>query len=79
MKGIDKIYHLVAGFVIALGFGLINPFLGLVAGITAGLAKDIIWDLYLKRGSFEVLDILATIIGAILGTATAILTINYIL
>ena len=73
MKGIDKIYHLVAGFVIALVFGLINPFLGLVAGITAGLAKDIIWDLYLKKGTFEVLDILATIIGAILGTATAIL------
>ena len=77
--GKDKLYHLIAGFVIALGFGLINPFLGLAAGITAGLAKDIIWDLYLKRGTFEVLDILATIIGAILGTATAILTINYIL
>ena len=73
MKGIDKIYHLVAGFVIAFGLGLIDPFLGLVAGIAAGLAKDIIWDLYLKKGTFEMLDILATIFGAILGTATAIL------
>lgn len=73
MKGIDKLYHLIAGFVIAFGFGLINPFLGLVAGITVGLAKDIIWDLYLKRGTFEVLDILFTIIGAMLGTAFVIL------
>ena len=46
--GKDKLYHLIAGFVIAFVFGLISPFWGLVAGITAGLAKDIIWDLYLK-------------------------------
>lgn len=77
--GKDKIYHLIAGFVIALVFGLISPFLGLVAGITTGLAKDIVWDLYLKKGTFEVLDIFVTVIGAILGTAAAILTINYIL
>jgi hypothetical protein len=25
MKGIDKIYHFIAGFLIALIFGLINP------------------------------------------------------
>ena len=77
--GKDKLYHLIAGFVIAFVFGLISPFWGLVAGITAGLVKDIVWDLYLKRGMFEVLDIYVTIIGAILGTASAILTINYIL
>lgn len=69
----DKIYHLIAGFVIALGFGLINPLLGLAAGIAAGLAKDIIWDWYLKRGTFEVLDIIATTVGAILGTAITLL------
>ncbi len=76
--GKDKLYHLIAGFVIAFVFGLISPFWGLVAGITAGLAKDIVWDLYLKRGTFEVLDILVTVIGAIFGAASAILTINYI-
>lgn len=77
--GKDKLYHLIAGFVIAFVFGLISPFWGLVAGITAGLAKDIICDLYLKRGTFEVLDIFVTVIGVIFGTASAILTINYIL
>ena len=77
--GKDKLYHLIAGFVIAFVFGLISPFWGLVAGIAAGLAKDIVWDLYLKRGTFEVLDIFVTVIGAIFGTASAILTINYIL
>ena len=75
----DKLYHLIAGFVIAFVFGLVSPFWGLVAGITAGLAKDIIWDLYLKKGMFEVLDIFVTVIGAIFGAASAILTINYIL
>ena len=29
MKGIDKIYHLVAGFIISLIFGFINPGLAL--------------------------------------------------
>lgn len=77
--GKDKLYHLIAGFAIAFVFGLISPFWGLAAGITAGLAKDIIWDLYLKRGTFEVLDIFVTVIGAILGASSAILTINYIL
>jgi hypothetical protein len=77
--GKDKLYHLIAGFVIAFVFGLVSPFWGLVAGITAGLAKDIIWDLYLKKGMFEVLDIFVTVIGAIFGVASAILTINYIL
>jgi ribonuclease PH len=75
----DKLYHLIAGFAISLIFGLFNPILGLVIAISVGVAKDVVWDLYLKRGTFEMLDIFATVIGAIMGTVVALLTINLII
>ncbi len=74
----DKLYHLIAGFAISLIFGLFNPILGLVIAVSAGFTKDVVWDLYLKRGTFEVLDIFATAVGATIGTVVAILIINYL-
>ncbi len=74
----DKLYHLIAGFIIALIFGLFNPIAGLIIAVGAGFTKDVVWDLYLKKGTFEVLDIFATVIGAIMGTVVAILIINYL-
>ncbi len=56
----DKLYHLIAGFIIALIFGLSNPIAGLIIAVGVGVAKDVVWDLYLKKGTFEVLDIFAT-------------------
>jgi len=75
----DKLYHLIAGFVIALIFGLFNPIAGLIIAVGVGVTKDVVWDLLLKKGTFEVLDIFATVIGAIMGTVVAILTINLII
>lgn len=71
----DKLYHLIAGFAIALIFGLFNPIAGLVIAISAGFAKDVVWDLYLKKGTFELLDILATAVGAVIGAIVST-TIN---
>ncbi len=78
MKGIDKIYHLVAGFIISLIFGFINPVLGLALAIIAGLFKDVIWDKFLKKGTFEVLDIFFTGVGGVIGMVVAILITNMI-
>lgn len=75
----DKLYHLIAGFVIAISIGLFSPILGLVIAVLAGIVKDVVWDLYLKKGTFEVLDIFATVVGATIGTVVAILTINFII
>lgn len=78
MKGIDKIYHLVAGFIISLTFGLINPVLGLALAIIAGLLKDVVWDKFLKKGTFEVLDIFFTGVGGVIGMVVAIVITNMI-
>ena len=76
MKGIDKIYHFIAGFIISLIFGFINPVLGLGMAVLAGLLKDVIWDKFLKKGTFEVLDIFFTGVGGIIGMTVAILITN---
>jgi glycopeptide antibiotics resistance protein len=79
MKAIDKIYHLVAGFLIALIFGLINPVFGLGMAVLAGLLKDVVWDKFLKKGTFEVLDIFFTGVGGVIGMVVAIILTNLLL
>lgn len=63
----DKLLHLIAGFVIAIVFGMINPFLGLSLAVIAGAAKEIVWDLYLGKGTYEVMDFVWTFIGGSIG------------
>ena len=77
MKGIDKIYHLVAGFIISLIFGLINPVLGLALAIIAGVGKEI-YDKKIKKSVIDPLDAIATVVGGILGTGLAIVITNMI-
>lgn len=75
----DKLYHLIAGFAIALIFGLFNPIAGLVIAISVGVAKDVVWDLFLKKGTFEVLDIFFTGVGGVIGMVVAIILTNLLL
>ena len=78
MKGIDKIYHLVAGFIISLIFGFINPVLGLALAIIAGVGKEI-YDKKIKTSVIAPLDVIATVVGGVLGTGLAIVITNVIL
>ena len=71
----DKLYHLIAGFVIAISIGLFSPMLGLIIAVLAGIAKDVVYDLLLKKGTFELLDIFATAVGGVIGAIVAT-TIN---
>jgi len=64
---IDKLYHLIAGFVISVFFGLISPITGLITAVIIGAAKEVIYDKLMKRGCFEVLDFVATVIGGVIG------------
>lgn len=65
----DKIKHLIAGFLIS---GLTGFFLqGLIVfipALLAGLAKEFIWDKWMKRGTFEWKDIAFTCWGGLLAT-----------
>jgi len=63
----DKVYHLVAGFVISALIGLINPITGLIASVIVGVGKEVIYDKLMKKGCFEVLDFVVTCIGGVIG------------
>jgi len=77
MKGIDKIYHFIAGFIISLIFGFINPVFGLALAIIAGVGKEI-YDKKIKKSVIDPLDVIATVVGGILGIALAIILTNMI-
>ena len=65
----DKKLHMLCGFFIAAAVGLFSPKVGLMLGLTAGVAKES-YD-YCSYGGFDVMDMLATWVGAACG---AILT-----
>lgn len=73
----DKLKHLIAGYLITLvALIFIPPVWAYALGCMAGIAKDVIWDLMLKRGCFEWADILITCVGA--GAAVLPVLVNLI-
>lgn len=42
-------------------------FFGIISGTVVGLLKEFVWDLALKKGTFEMDDIQYTVLGSILG------------
>ena len=64
----DKLYHLIAGVVIAATVGwFFTPAIGLAAGAIAGAAKEA-WD-HIDYGTPSWPDFVATLIGAGAGAA----------
>ena len=68
----DKVYHFVAGIIIAvlsisaLKFTELNMLWAVVPVILIGAAKELIWDKWMKRGCAEWMDFVWTCIGGIL-------------
>ena len=70
----DKILHFAVGALIGLGVtAILNPVAGVTAALLAGCAKEWIWDAWMKRGTFDGLDALATTLGGI--TTAALFTL----
>jgi hypothetical protein len=64
----DKQKHLLAGLALSILAGLlICPLIGLAAAAVIGALKEIIWDWLLKKGTPELLDFVATVLGGVLG------------
>ena len=63
----DKLKHFLLGVAISLFFGtLISPVVGFALGVMAAITKELIWDKWLKKGTPELMDFLATALGAFL-------------
>ncbi len=64
----DKKLHIYAGLALSLVAGLfVSPHWGLIVAATVGALKEIIWDWLLKKGTPELLDFVATVLGGVLG------------
>ncbi len=64
----DKIKHFVCGFLITSLLSPISLFIGIVVGIITAFAKEFIWDKWMKRGTFDWMDIWATLAGVSIST-----------
>jgi len=65
---LDKQLHIVGGFIISIFIGLFNPFLGFFAATFIGILKEVIYDHLMKKGCFEVKDMVATSFGGLIAT-----------
>lgn len=64
----DKKLHLLAGLALSLVAGLLfTPKWGLVVAAVIGVLKEVVWDWLLKKGTPEVLDFVATVVGGFVG------------
>lgn len=61
----DKLLHLLAGAVITFIIGLWWPVIGLVVGVIAGAAKELIYDKALDRGVPDGQDFVYTVAGSL--------------
>ena len=65
----DKVMHFCAGLALSILAGLFAyPMFGLLIAAAVGALKEIIWDGFLKRGTPEWLDFLATCLGGAIGS-----------
>ncbi len=68
MIGRDKKLHFLAGAAIAVVVSMpTTPLIGLIVATGVGIAKEVIWDYMMKRGTPELMDAVWTMIGAGVG------------
>lgn len=66
----DKIKHFLVGLSVSLVAGIwYTPGLGLTCAALSGIWKEVVWDRLLKKGTPELLDFVATMVGGVVGYA----------
>lgn len=62
----DKVTHFIAGVIMMMLFGvLFGPWWGFFLAVAIGAAKEVVWDMWLKKGTPEWMDFVATFVGAL--------------
>ena len=66
--GTDGLLHILACYAISVTCGIyLNAGLALFIAVFAGVLKEVIWDGWLHKGTFEIKDLLCDLIGAVAG------------
>lgn len=62
----DKLLHNFINYIICFTLAvLVNYWVGLATALIVGIVKEFIWDKLLKKGCFEVVDLVANVLGII--------------
>lgn len=73
----DKLLHNFINYIICFTLAiLVNYWVGLATAIIVSLLKEFIWDKLLKKGCFEIMDLISNTLGII--EATLIYLIYYL-
>lgn len=73
---IDKQLHIIVSMLITLiVYVVCNSLItAILATVAIGVAKEIIWDYYLGRGTPDKMDIVADIIGIVMATGVVLVS-----
>ena len=66
---IDKITHNLSNYAILFTFAVLTKYwIGLLVAVTFSLLKEFVWDKWLKKGNFEIADLVSNVLGIIEGS-----------
>ena len=66
--GVDGLLHVIISALIVLIMQIIAPWWAAVlVAIVAGVAKELIWDLWQRKGQMQVKDLICDLAGIIIG------------
>ena len=66
---IDKLIHNLINYSIVFTLAVLtNYWIGLIIAITFSLLKEFVWDKWLKKGCFEIADLVSNGLGIVEGS-----------
>lgn len=66
--GIDGLLHVIVSVLIVLIVQIFSPWWAAVlVAIIAGIAKELVWDLWLRKGQIQFKDLICDAVGIIIG------------
>lgn len=65
----DKLVHNLINYIIVFTLSILtNYWIGLTTAIVVSLIKEFIWDKWLKKGCFEIADLISNLLGIVEGS-----------
>lgn len=65
----DKLTHNLINYIILFTFAVLtNYWIGLTTAIVVSLIKEFVWDKWLKKGCFEIADLVSNGLGIVEGS-----------
>lgn len=65
----DKLTHNLINYIIVFTLSVLtNYWIGLTTAIVVSLIKEFVWDKWLKKGCFEIADLISNLLGIVEGS-----------